>query len=168
VNHVARQLLPVVFLSACSASVPRITLQSASGTQPMGAWYGVFLEPLEGPNSSPIARLVVAFVDESWACSGDFTGDAVSFSFDVFSAGSTSSTVLSRSGPDLSPTSGGSGQVTLDHVDDRYQGQGDGGPIVADGGHLDGHADFDFGGGVRLKGSFRAPHCPALDFRNAP
>ena len=167
-NRAARQLLLVVLLSACSASTPRVTLEAPSGAQPMGAWYGVFLEPLEGPNSSPIARLIVAFVDERWACAGDFTGDAVSFAFEVFSAGSTSSTVLSRSGPDLAASSGGTGQVVLDRVDDRYEGQGDAGPVVADGGRVDGHADFDFGGGLLLKGSFHAPHCPALDFRNAP
>jgi hypothetical protein len=169
VNRVARQLLPLMFLLACNSQpAPRARLTTPSGTRTMDAWYGVFVEPLEGPNGAPIAMLVVAFVDPAWGCRGDNNEDSVSFSFDEWSPGVVSSTVLSRSGPLLGPTSGGSGQVSLSTVDDRYLGPGDMGPLVGDGGQVDGKVAFDFGNGLALDGSFRAPHCALLDFRNAP
>ena len=171
-NPSTRQLICVLafaaYQSGCGGAAPRVSLETPSGQEPLASWYGVFVVPLEGPNSSPIAKLLVAFVDPTWGCQGDFTGDAVSFSFDVFSAGSVSSTVLSRSGPLLGPSSGGSGQVAITRDDDRYQGMGDMGPIVGSGGIVDGTVDYDFGGGLKLAGTFVAPNCAALNFRNAP
>jgi hypothetical protein len=170
VNRRARQLLPLLLLTACGGAAPHVSLMSASGARPLDAWYAIFIEPLEGPGGMTDAEIVVAFVDPGWGCTSDDPADleAISFAFPTLAADPTSITVLSRSGPILGPTTGGSGEVRLSAIDARYQGEGATGPLVGMGGHVSGDAYFDLGNNLMLTGDFTAPHCATLDFRNAP
>jgi len=163
-----RQLLLLATVGGCSqAAAPRALLRTPSGTQPMDAFYGVFFEPLESGLTD--VELVLLLVDPAWGCAPDGGGgvDAVSFGFPMEGMPPSTMMVLSRSGPRFGPTTGGSGEVRLTAVDDRYQGEGLDGPIVGEGGHLDGHVYFELADGLLLDGDFRAPHCAVLDFRNA-
>lgn len=163
-----RQLLLLALLGGCSqTAAPRALLRTPSGAQPMDAYYGVFFEPLESGLTD--VELVLLLVDPAWGCAADGGGDvdAVSFGFPMQGMPPVTMMVLSRTGPRFGPTTGGSGEVSLSAVDDRYQGEGPAGPIVGEGGHLDGHVYFELADGLLLDGDFRAPHCAVLDFRNA-
>jgi len=162
-----RQLLLLMLLAGCSQHpTPRALLRTPEGAQPLDAWYGLFVEPLESGVTD--VELVLLLVDPAWGCGADAgTVDAVSFGFPMRGTPPVTMTVLSRSGPRFGPTSGGSGEVRLTTVDDRFQGDGPAGPLVGEGGHLDGHVYFELADGLLLDGDFRAPHCPLLDFRNA-
>jgi hypothetical protein len=159
-------LLTVVAIGCSADPMPRPLLRTPSGASPLDAFYGVFFEPLEGGTTD--VELVLLLVDPSWGCGNDAgTVDAVGFGFPMRASPPVTSMVLSRSGPRFGATSGGSGEVRLSAVDDRYQGDGPTGPIVAAGGKLEGHVYFELAAGLLLDGDFRAPHCALLDFRNA-
>ena len=166
-NSLLRQLLLWALVAGCGqAPAPRALLRTPSGTQPMDAWYGLFVEPLESGVTD--VELVLLLAAPAWSCGLDAgTVDAVSFGFPRRGEPPVSSLVLSRAGPRFGPTSGGSGEARLTTIDDRYQGDGAAGPLVGEGGHLDGHVYFELGEGLLLDGDFRAPHCALLDFRNA-
>jgi hypothetical protein len=157
----------LVSLAGCTPPpAPGVLLRTASGSQPLDSFYGVFVEPLE--NGTTDVALVLLMVEPAWGCSSDGgTVDAVSFGFPMRGSPPVTMTVLSRSGPRFGATTGGSGEVRLSTVDDRYQGEGPTGPIVGDGGKLEGHIHFELSEGLLLDGDFRAPHCALLDFRNA-
>lgn len=150
----------------CSSpsSVPHPTLTTPGGTRPLDAFYGIYFEPSE--TGGVDVDLVVMFADRGFQCSADAgTVDAISFLFPRLGASKMTSQVLSRTGI-FAQTPGGSGEVDLTFVDDRFMGNDANGPIVGDGGRVDGNIHFQLGNLV-LDGKFQAPHCAVIDFRNA-
>jgi hypothetical protein len=141
------------------------TLTTPSGTRPLDAFYGIYFEPSE--TGGVDVDLVVMFADRAFQCSVDAGEvDAISFLFARLGATRSSSQVLSRAGI-FAQSIGGTGEVDLTSVDDRFMGNDQNGPIVGAGGRVDGSVHFDLGGGVILDGKFQAPHCALIDFRNA-
>ena len=151
-------------LGVGSSDQGTLTLTAGGRARPMAAYYSFYVEPLseDGP---PGVYLVVTAVDPVFDCAHPAGGiDALSFLFDQRTAGASTTTVLSRRGPDLDAVVGGSGSATLDAEDDRLDGYDlDGGTVSAGAGQVAGRMHFS-GGGVVLDGAFTAPHCPALDF----
>lgn len=143
-----------------------LTLTAAGRTQPMAAVYSFYVEPLADNPAEEGVYLVVTAIDPAFDCAHPAGGfDVLSFLFQARGAGATSTTVLTRRGPDLDAATGGSGSATLDADDDRLSGYDlDGGTVSAGaGGSVAGHLHFD-GGGVTVDGAFDAARCAALDF----
>jgi len=146
-----------------------VTLSDGKTAEPMGAFYSFWIEPLEHGAFTDV-YLVLTFIDAGWKC-GDPPGslDSIAFEFTARVDGVSSSTVLSRHGPRLGPSTGGDGWAELDGDDDRLEGWDfDGGTVqVQSGGSVAGQVHFSVAG-LTLEGSFTAPHCDALDFVASP
>lgn len=146
-----------------------VTLSDGTGAEPMGVFYSFWIEPLEHGAFTDV-YLVLTFIDASWKC-GDPPGsfDSIAFEFTARVNGVSSSTIFSRHGPRLGPSTGGDGWAELDGDDDRLEGWDfDGGTVqVMSGGSVSGQVHFAVAG-LTLDGSFTAPHCPALDFVASP
>jgi hypothetical protein len=156
----------IVLVGCSPEAAPRVMFRTPAGTQPLDAWYGVFVEPLE--NGTTDVELVIGFVSPSWGCGPAAPDvDALVFSFPMLGMPPISQTVLARAGPDFGATTGGSGEVDLSAIDARYQEDGPAGPMVGAGGHVDGSIHYEVAPGLLLDGKFRAPHCAVLDFRDA-
>lgn len=143
-----------------------LTLTVGATSKPLAAWYSFYVRPLSDEPSDVGVYLVVTAIDPAFKCDG--TGgnfDAISFMFLSAQAGIDSSQILARSGPDLAATSGGTGYLQLDRVDDRLMGYDlDGGVVEAGMGSVSGQASFAIGASLTLDGSFTASRCALLDF----
>jgi hypothetical protein len=141
-----------------------LTLSVAGRTRPMVAWYSYYVEPLSDERP-PGVYLVITAIEPGFDCAHPAPGfDSVSFLFRDRAANAYTTTVLARSGPDLSGTVGPGASAELDAVDDRLTGYDlDGGIVTAGAGSASGRIDYRDGTTI-LGGSFAASYCAALDF----
>jgi hypothetical protein len=151
------------------AAMPGAWLTSASGSRPLAAWYGFYVQPLTDEGTAG-TLLVVTLVDPAFRCDGSAaTGlDALSIGFAARQPGVSAIGVIARVGPTLGPTTAQIGWAELTAVDDRFGGEDGGVVIVAPGGHVAGEAHYQLAPDVRVDGTFDAPHCSFIDFVAEP